>query len=66
MAKARNLVLGVGCLLVVLAGVIAVLIAYGMSSPALPGEIVLAVKLSGPIPSSRRTIPLPASAAASR
>ena len=50
MAKARNLVLGVGCLLVLLAGVIAVLIAYGMSSPALPREIVLAVKLSGPIP----------------
>ncbi|PWB73307.1 MAG: signal peptide peptidase SppA [Holophagae bacterium] len=50
MAKARNLVLGVGCLLVLLAGVIAILIAYGMSSPALPKEIVLAVKLSGPIP----------------
>ena len=50
MAKARNLVLGVGCLLVLLGAVIALLIAYGMSGPALPKEVVLTFKLSGPIP----------------
>lgn len=50
MAKARYLVLGVGCLLVLLGGLIAVLIAFGMSSPSLPKDVVLAVNLSGPIP----------------
>ena len=58
MAKARNLVLGVGCLLVLLGAVIAILIAYGMKSPRLPKQVVLAVKLSGPIPELAAEDPL--------
>ena len=50
MARARSLVVGIGCLLVLLAAVIVVLTAYGLSSPSLPREVVLAVNLSGPIP----------------
>jgi protease-4 len=50
MAKARSLVAGVGCLLVILALTIAVLMAYGLRSPVLPREVVLAVNVSGPIP----------------
>jgi protease-4 len=50
MAKARTLVLGVGCLLVLLATVMAVLFAVGLSEPALSRQVLLAVRLGGPIP----------------
>jgi hypothetical protein len=65
MAKARNLVLGVGCLLVLLGAVIAILIAYGMSSPSPPKQVARR-QLSGPIPELCAEIPSPASAAALR
>ncbi len=50
MAKARTLVLGVGCLLVLLAGTVFVLVLLGLSTPSLPSQAVLSVHLSGPIP----------------
>ncbi len=50
MAKARTLVLGVGCLLVLLAGAVFVLVVLGLSTPRLPSQAVLSVHLSGPIP----------------
>lgn len=50
MAKARTLVLGVGCLLVLLAGTVFVLVLLGLSTPSLPSQAVLSIHLSGPIP----------------
>jgi protease-4 len=50
MANARTLVLGVGCLLFILAGLVIVLVGLGLSSPSLPSEVVLAVRVGGPIP----------------
>lgn len=50
MAKARSVIAGVGCLLVIMAIAIAALMAYGLRTPVLPREVVLAVNLSGQIP----------------
>jgi len=50
MAKARTLVVGVGCLLVLLAGVVILLVALGLSTPSLAKESVLSVRISGPMP----------------
>jgi len=50
MAKARTLVLGVGCLLFLLAGLMIVLVGLGISTPSVPSEAVLSVRLSGPVP----------------
>ncbi len=50
MAKARTLVVGVGCLLVLLAGVMIILVALGLSTPGLSKESVLSVHISGPVP----------------
>ena len=44
MAKARTLVVGVGCLLVLLAGVVILLVALGLSTPSLAKESVLSVR----------------------
>ncbi len=49
MAKASSWFLGAGCLLVVLGAVIMVLLVHGLSAPALPRNIVLALTVSGPI-----------------
>ena len=58
MARVRTLLLGVGCLLVLLAGLIAALVALGLSSPKLPKQVVLAVNLSGPLPELAAQDPL--------
>ncbi|HPA80076.1 MAG TPA: S49 family peptidase [Thermoanaerobaculales bacterium] len=58
MARVRTLLLGVGCLLVLLAGLIAALVALGLSSPTLPKQVVLAVNLSGPLPELAAQDPL--------
>jgi protease-4 len=50
MAKARTVVAGVGCLLVLLAAAIVVLFAVGVSEPTLSREVILAMRLGGPIP----------------
>jgi protease-4 len=49
MAKTRTWFLGAGCLLVVLGGVIFALLVRGLSTPSLPREIVLSLRLAGPI-----------------
>ena len=49
MAKTRTWFLGAGCLLVVLGGVIFALLVRSLSTPSLPREIVLSLRLAGPI-----------------
>ena len=58
MAKARTWFLGAGCLLVVFGVVIFALLARGLSAPSLPREMVLSMRLAGPLPRSRPTIRL--------
>ncbi len=50
MAHTRTLVVGVGCLLVLLAGAVIILAALGLSTPGLAKESVLSVRISGPMP----------------
>ncbi|MEE4274059.1 MAG: signal peptide peptidase SppA [Thermoanaerobaculales bacterium] len=49
MAKARSVILGVGCLVLVLGVVLVALLVRGLAKPKLPSDIVVAVNLSGPI-----------------
>jgi protease-4 len=49
MAKARTVFLGAGCLLVLLGVIIMAVLVRGLSTPSLPGEIVLTLRLAGPI-----------------
>ncbi len=49
MAKARSVILGVGCLILVVGVVLAALLVRGLSKPGLPSKMVLAVNLTGPI-----------------
>ena len=49
MAKARTWFLGAGCLLVVFGVVIFALLVRGLSTPSLPREMVLSLRLAGPI-----------------
>ena len=49
MAKARTWFLGAGCLLVVFGVVIFGLLVRGLSTPSLPREMVLSLRLAGPI-----------------
>jgi protease-4 len=49
MAKARSVILGVGCLILVVGVVLVALVVRGLSKPGLPSAIVLAVNLTGPI-----------------
>jgi protease-4 len=49
MAKARSVILGVGCLVLVVGAVLVALMVRGLASPKLPTEIVLAINLDGPI-----------------
>jgi protease-4 len=49
MAKARTVFLGAGCLLVVLGAVIMVILVRSLAVPGLPGEMVLSLRLAGPI-----------------
>ncbi len=49
MAKARSVILGVGCLVLVVGVVLVALVVRGLSKPGLPSTVVLAVNLAGPI-----------------
>jgi len=49
MAKARTWFLGAGCLLMIFGAVIFALLVRGLSAPSLPREIVLSLRLAGPI-----------------
>ncbi|MCU0303453.1 MAG: signal peptide peptidase SppA [Thermoanaerobaculales bacterium] len=49
MAKARSVILGVGCLVMVVGVVLIALMVRGLASPKLPTEVVLAINLEGPI-----------------
>ena len=49
MAKASSWFLGAGCLLVVLGAAIMALLVHGLSAPALPRNMVVALTVSGPI-----------------
>jgi protease-4 len=49
MAKARAVFLGAGCLLMLVGAVIMVVLVRGLAAPSLPGEMVLSLRLSGPI-----------------
>ncbi len=49
MAKARNVIVGVGCLLVVLGVLIVILAVAGMQGPALGKKLVVAIRLDRPI-----------------
>ncbi len=49
MAKARTVFLGAGCLLVLLGVIIMAVLVRGLSTPSLPGEIVVTLRLAGPI-----------------
>lgn len=49
MAKARTVFLGAGCLLLLLGTVIMVILVRGLAAPSLPGEMVLSLRLAGPI-----------------
>ncbi len=49
MAKARTVFLGAGCLLVVLGVIIMVVLVRGLAAPSLPGEMVVSLRLAGPI-----------------
>jgi protease-4 len=49
MAKARTWFLGAGCLLVIFGVVIVSVLVRGLSAPSLPREIVISMRLAGPI-----------------
>jgi len=49
MAKARTWFLGAGCLLIIFGAVIFALLVRGLSAPTLPREMVLSLRLAGPI-----------------
>ena len=49
MAKARSVILGVGCLVLVIGVILVALVVRGFSTPSLPSDIVVAINLSGPI-----------------
>ena len=49
MAKAHRYFIGAGCLLMVFGVVIFALIVRGLSKPSLPREMVLSLRLAGPI-----------------
>ena len=49
MAKARTVFLGAGCLLVFLGFIIMVVLVRGLAAPSLPGEMVVSLRLAGPI-----------------
>jgi len=49
MAKARTVFLGAGCLLVVLGFIIMAVLVRGLAAPSLPGEMVVSLRLAGPI-----------------
>ena len=49
MAKARSVILGVGCLVLVVGVVLVALVVRGLSKPGLPSTVVLALNLAGPI-----------------
>ncbi len=49
MAKARTVFLGAGCLLVFLGVIIVVILVRGLMAPSLPAEMVVSLRLSGPI-----------------
>ena len=49
MAKARTWFLGAGCLLIIFGAVIFALLVRGLSTPSLPREMVLSLRLAGPI-----------------
>ena len=49
MAKARSVILGVGCLVLVIGVVLVALLVRGLAKPKLPSDVVLAINFSGPI-----------------
>ncbi|MCU0234189.1 MAG: signal peptide peptidase SppA [Thermoanaerobaculales bacterium] len=49
MAKARTVFLGAGCLLLLVGAVIMVVLVRGLAAPSLPGEIVVSLRLAGPV-----------------
>jgi len=49
MAKAHRYFIGAGCLLIVFGAVIFALLVRGLSAPSLPREMVLSLRLAGPI-----------------
>ena len=49
MAKAHRYFIGAGCLLIVFGVVIFALLVRGLSAPSLPREMVLSLRLAGPI-----------------
>jgi protease-4 len=49
MAKARSVILGVGCLILIIGVVLVALLMRGLAKPKLPSDIVVAVNLAGPI-----------------
>jgi|GEM_PF-12126 len=49
MAKARTVFLGAGCLLVVFGFIIMVVLVRGLAAPSLPREMVVSLRLAGPI-----------------
>ncbi len=49
MAKARTVFIGAGCLLIVLGFIIMVVLVRGLAAPSLPGEMVVSLRLAGPI-----------------
>ena len=49
MAKARSVILGVGCLVLVIGVILVALVVRGLSKPGLPSDIVVAVNLDRPV-----------------
>ncbi len=49
MAKTRTVFLGAGCLLVLFGAVILAFLVKGLSTPSLPGEMVVSIRFAGPI-----------------
>ncbi len=49
MAKARNIFLGAGCLLVIFGVVIFAILVRGLSAPSLPKQMALSLRLAGPL-----------------
>lgn len=49
MASARSWILGVGCLVVLVVAAVVGLTMWGLASPSLPGDIILTLRLDGPI-----------------
>ena len=49
MGKAHRYFIGAGCLLIIFGAVIFALLVKGLSTPSLPKQMVLSVRLAGPI-----------------